>query len=230
MGLDDSGLGSFAEYMCIAVDKGIVRIPDHIAFEKAAASCEGSHYALNFINKVDLKTGYKVMVYGATGAIGSAAVQLLKAEGIYVTAVGNTKNTDMLRSLGSDKVVDYQTEDFRNDKDRYDAIFDAVGKSTFALCKPLLNEKGVYLSSELAPWNQKPIHALTTANSKGKKDKFPIPRDIKTSLKHVQKLLADGKFKPVIDREYKIEQIKDAFTYVNSGQKTGNVILRIAAS
>jgi len=224
-GFDDNGLGSQAQYMALSADKAISIIPDGLSFEQAAASAEGAHYAYNFINKVELEPGKKVLVNGATGAIGSAAVQFLKYNGMYVTAVCKAEHFDLVRSLGADKLIDYLTEDFTQDHETYDFVFDAVGKSTFTRCKKLLNPKGIYISSELGPYIQNPFLAIFTPLTGGKKVIFPFPRDIKSSLTFINMLIEKGKFQAVIDKSYPMEQAIDAYKYVASGQKTGNVLI-----
>lgn len=225
-GFNDHILGSHAQYITVSEKNNILIIPDNITYEQAAASAEGAHYAINFINKTRLKPGDDVMVYGATGAIGSAMVQLLKYYGARVTAVCNTKNVELIKSLGADRIVDYETTDFTKDGQQYNFVFDAVGKSSFGACKPLLKPGGVYISSELGPGNENLYLPLTTRFS-NKKVIFPLPSDIKASLKLIGNLLETGRFTPVIDRRYPLEQIREAFDYVNSGQKTGNVVLTL---
>ena len=232
-GFDDSVLSSFAEYLTISEDKGLAVMPDDYSYEQAAASSEGTHYAYNFINKVDMKPGQKVLVNGASGGIGSAAVQLLKYHGAEITAVCNTKNLELVKSLGANRVIDYLMEDFTKDKQRYDYVFDTVGKSSFGKCKSLLKPGGVYISSELGWMVQNLFFALVTAmfgsmpGQEGKKVKFPYPPNIKRSVLFIKKLIEEGKFKTVIDRTYPLDKIADAFTYVLKGQKTGNVVIRI---
>lgn len=225
-GFNDNGCGSHAQYMTIASNSNITTIPDAISFDEAAAAPEGAHYAWNYIRKTKMKKGDKVLVYGATGAIGSAAVQLLEHIGANVTAVCNTKNVALIRSLGPDRVIDYETEDFTNGGEQYHFILDAVGKSNFGICKKILNPGGQYMSSELGPGNENLYLPITTRWSK-KRMVFPVPTDIKASLILVKELLINGKFKPIIDRHYPIEKITEAFTYVNSGQKTGSVVLNL---
>ena len=224
-GFDDNGLASHAQYLTIAEDKPISTIPEGISYEQAAASAEGAHYAYNFINKVKLQPGNKVMLNGATGAIGSAALQFLKYHEIYVTATANTKNIDLVKSLGADRVINYEQEDFTLDYDQYDFVFDAVGKSTFGKCRPLLKPGGIYISSELGPGAQNPFLALATPLLGGKKVRFPVPLNVPRSLEFTRKLLREGKFRPVIDRTYPLDEIREAFYFVHSGQKTGNVLL-----
>ncbi|MEX0772279.1 MAG: NAD(P)-dependent alcohol dehydrogenase [Balneolales bacterium] len=224
-GLNTSGLSSHAEYMTIAEDQAVTTIPEGLSYEEAVACGEGAHYALNVINKVHIKEGNKVLVNGATGAIGSAALQILKHFNAYVTAVGNTQNIDLLKSLGADKTYDYLQEDFREDKEKYHFVFDAVGKSSFAECQHLLLPKGVYISSELGPHAQNLYLPLITKFLGSKKVIFPIPRNDKRSILFINSLLEKGEFRAVTDRKYSINKIKEAYKFVASGQKTGNVII-----
>jgi NADPH:quinone reductase-like Zn-dependent oxidoreductase len=226
-GFGDQGIGSQAEYVCFPADKGIARFPEGLSGEQAAASLEGAHYAYNFINKVALAPGQKVLLNGATGAIGSALLQFLKYHGLYVAAVCDTKNVELIKSLGADKIIDYTRQDLTDDDEQYDYVFDAVGKSTFGKCKPLLKEKGIYISSELGPGSQNIFLALLTPMLGGKKVIFPIPSDIRGSMKYIHELTEKGKFKPVIDRTYPLDDIADAYRYVLTGQKTGNVVIRM---
>ena len=226
-GFNDSGAGSHAQYMTLSQDKALTIIPNNITYEQAAASIEGAHYAYNMINKVALKSGQKVLVNGATGAIGSAAVQLLTYYGAYVTAVCNAKNADLVRSLGANEVIDYTTEDFTRSNEKYNFVFDTVGKSTFGKCKPLLESQGVYISSELGPNSQNLFLAIITPLFGKKKVKFPFPRDPKRSVLLIKKLMEEGKFRAVIDRKYPLEEVTEAFRYVEKGQKIGNVILNL---
>jgi len=233
-GFDDSGIGSYAQYLTLSVDKALTTIPEKTTYEQAAASTEGAHYAYNIINKIHLKSGQKVLVNGATGAIGSAAVQLLKYFGANVIAVCNTKNIELVKSLGADKVIDYTKEDFTKEDQKYDFIFDTVGKSSFTKCKPVLQPGGVYISSELGWMAQNiffalitPIFANLPGRRVGKRVIFPIPSDTKGSLLFIKNLVEQGKFNTVIDRKYPLEQISEAFSYVETGQKTGNVVITV---
>lgn len=228
-GFDDSVLSSYAEYLVISEDKGVSTIPEVYTYQQAATSIEGAHYAYNIINKVNLQKGQKVMVNGASGGIGTATVQLLSFYGAEITGVCNTKNLELVKLLGAMKVIDYTTEDFTKDPEKYDYVFDTVGKSTFGKCKGLLNPGGVYISSELGPWSQNLFYALISAlfgklpGQEGKKVKFPYPPNIRRSILLIKKLVEAGKFKTVIDRSYPFEEIPEAFRYVETGQKTGNV-------
>ena len=172
-GFDDGGLSSHAQYISLSKDNALTTMPNNMTYEQAAASIEGAHYAYNFINKVDIKHGQKVLVNGASGAIGSAAVQLLKYFGANVTAVCHRKDAVLVKSLGANKVIDYTKEDFTNSSEKYHFVFDTVGKSTFKKCKPLLVSGGVYMSSELGPMVQNPFLALITPIFGNRKVKFP---------------------------------------------------------
>lgn len=166
-----------------------------------------------------------MLINGASGAIGSALVQLSKYFRANVTAVANTKNLDVVKSLGADLVVDYRKHDFTKTDQKYHYIFDAVGKTSFAKCKPLLFPGGIYISSELGKMAQNPLLALITAVYGSKKVIFSIPSDRLKSLLFVKALIEKQKFKALIDKTYPLERISEAFEYVASGQKTGNVII-----
>jgi len=216
------GIGSHTEYITFPEAKGIVLMPHNITYEQAAACLEGTYYSAAGINYLKPMAGQKALVYGASGAIGSADVQFLKYYGLYVTAVCGGENSELLRSLGADKVIDYKTQDFTKDEERYDYIFDTVAKTGFLKCKPLLTRNGIFSSSggfEYMAW------ALITKFSGGKKVLFIAPKDIKGNLGFIKKLIEEGSFRPLIDRTYPLEKIAEAFTYVGTGQKIGNVII-----
>jgi len=225
-----SRFGAHAEYLAIAEDGSLATMPANLTYEEAAASTEGSHYALSLIRKAKIRSGQDVLVNGTTGAIGSAAVQLLKHLGANVTAVCDTKNIELVKGLGADRVIDYTAEDFTKDTQTYDVVLDAVGKSSFGRTKRLLKPGGIYLSSDFGPLAQNPILALITPLFGGKKVMFPIPRDDQEMARYFKGLLESGAFKPVIDRRYRLDQIVEAYTYVETGQKTGNVVISVAPS
>jgi NADPH:quinone reductase-like Zn-dependent oxidoreductase len=226
-GFNDQGLASQAEYVAVSETQAIAEIPQNVSYPQAAASLEAAHYAFNFLNKMKLAAGQQVLVNGATGGIGSAMVQFLRHAGVRVTATANTKNLTLVQKLGAEKIINFENEDFTRIEDRFDCVFDAVGKSTFGKCRHLLKPKGVYISSELGPWLQNPLLALITPLLPGKTVKFPLPLDIKSSIKFISELLILGAFKPVIDRTYPLEQIGEAYVYVDSGAKTGNVVVEV---
>jgi NADPH:quinone reductase-like Zn-dependent oxidoreductase len=219
------GCGAHAEYFVLSEKKAIeymVMMPHNLDYEQAAACLEGSFYAASGINQIKPKAGEKAMVYGATGAIGTAYVQFLKYYGLYVTAVCESKNFDLIRSLGADKLIDYKTQDFTKDNEQYDYVFDAVGKKTFFECKSLLNKKGQFSSSGGLG---NIFLAMITPLFGGKKVLFSAPKEIAGELNFIKGLIEQGKYKPVIDRKYPLEKIAEAYTYVASGQKTGNVVI-----
>ncbi len=226
-GFNDKTSGGHGEYLTIAENDAVIHMPKNLSFDESAALAEGAHYALVDIRAAKVERGQHVLVYGATGAIGSAAVQLLKHFGAIVTAVCNTKNVGLIKSLGADIVVDYQTKDFTKTEDKFEFIFDAVGKSSFGQCKPLLTKKGIYISTELGKNGENLLLALTTPLWGGKRLLFPIPSITKQDVIFLKDLAEKGEYKPVIDRFYKLDQIVEAYKYVESGQKTGNVIIKI---
>ena len=227
-GFNDQGIKSQAGFMACKQHGPIFKIPENTSFKEAAASIEGGHYAINFINKVKLKKGQRAFVNGASGAIGSALVQLLLFHGVSVSATSNRQSMDWIASLGVQNVIDFEKEDFTSQAETFDYMFDAVGKSTFGKCKTLLKPNGVYISSELGPWSQNIFLSLIGLVKSGKKVKFPFPHDVKASLKLLAKLISEGKFKPLIDREFPLSDISKAYTYVETGQKSGNVIINVS--
>ena len=233
-GFDDEGLESLAQYMTIADDEALTTMPKDTSDEQAAASIEGAHYAYNFINKVNLESGQKVLVNGATGAIGSAAVQLLKYFGASITAVCAAKNSELVKSLGADRVIDYKKEDFTKEDEKYNFVFDMVGKSSFFKCKSLLLRDGVYISSDLGFMYQNIFLPLITPIIKSvignKKVIIPVPVDCKGSILFIKNLIEEGKFKIVIDRQYPLERIVEAYRYVEKGEKIGNVVITLEYS
>lgn len=226
-GFNDSRFGGHAEYLLRDEQDAMTLMPENLSFEEAAALTEGSHYALCNIRAAKVQAGQKVMVYGATGAIGSAAVQLLKYFDAGVTAVCNTPNVELVRSLGADFVIDYTREDFTKTGQQYDFIFDAVGKSSFAVCKKLLKKDGVYISTEPGKNGENIWMALYGLLSGGKRVLFPIPYINKEDVIFLKDLAEKGLFKPLIDRIYRLDEIREAYQYVESRQKIGNVILKI---
>lgn len=174
-GFSEDRFGAHAEYLTMPAGGAIATIPADLTFEEAAPSTEGSHYALSFIRKARIRSGRRVLVNGATGAIGSPAVQILKDLGARVTAVCATEHVELVRGLGPDRVIDYRTGDFTKDEERYDIVLDAVGKSSFGRCRRLLVPGGLYLSSDLGPLSQNPLLALVTPMFGGRKVLFPIP-------------------------------------------------------
>jgi NADPH:quinone reductase-like Zn-dependent oxidoreductase len=229
-GYSGSTFGAHAEYLAIPADGLLATMPANVTYEEAAPGTEGSHYALSLIRAAKIRPGHDVLVNGATGAIGSAAVQLLTSLGARVTATCATEHVQLVSGLGADRVIDYTAEDFTKDEQRYDVVLDAVGKSSFARCRRLLKPRGIYLSTDLGPLSQNPILALTTPFLPGKKVMFPIPKEDSEMGTYFKGLIESGAFKPLIDRRYPLDQIVDAYTYVETGQKIGNVVITVAPS
>ncbi|WP_437599884.1 NAD(P)-dependent alcohol dehydrogenase [Sorangium sp. So ce590] len=228
-GINDLGAGSHAEYLVISGDASVARMPTGLSFEEAAACIEGAWYAYSIIQRAGLKKDRRVLINGATGAIGSALLQMSVHLGAAVTAVGNTKNLELLRSLGADRVINYEQADFTRDDQVYDYVFDTVGTSTFGACKRLLTPKGVYVSSEPGPGWQNPFLAVLTPALGGKRVVFPIPIDRKAFLEVMHRLVTERHFRPIIDRTVTLDAVQEAYAYVASGQKTGNVVLKLIA-
>ncbi len=226
-GFNDVTFGAHAQYMTLAEDACFTTMPTSLTYEEAAPITEGAHYALCDIRAAKIKSGQKVLVNGATGAIGSAAVQLIHYFGAEVTAVCDTKNISLVKSLGAHRVIDYTQQDFTRLDETFDVVFDAVGKSSFGRCKPILKKGGIYMSTELGYLSQNPFLALITPLLGGKKVLFPLPTISKKDVEFLKELVETNRFKPVIDRLYPLEQVMEATRYVETGQKTGNVVITV---
>jgi NADPH:quinone reductase-like Zn-dependent oxidoreductase len=226
-GYDDSKFGGHAEYKTISESAAIATIPDKLTFEEAAPIIEGAHYALCDIRAAKVKFGDNVMIYGASGAIGSAAVQLVKYFGANVTAVCNTQNVEIVKSLGADLVIDYMTDDFTKTDQKFDFILDAVGKSSFKHCRPLLKNNGIYISTEPGKNSANIFLALVTPIFGGKKVLFPLPTINKEDVLFLKKLVEEGKYKPLVDKKYHLDKIVEAYKYVETRQKAGNVVITL---
>jgi len=225
-GLHDEGLKSQAEFMTIGQEKAVAKIPESISYTEAVASAEGAHYAINFLNKIKIEKGTKVLVNGATGAIGSAAIQLLQVKGAVVTAVCDTKNVPLIKALGVEKVIDYKKEDFTTSDEKFPFVLDAVGKSRFTYCKKIMTIYGVYVSSELGPNWENVWLAIIKRNKSKQRVIFPVPVDCRKSIRYMSQLLEQKQFSPLIDRIYPMDDVHEAYKYVMTGMKTGNVILK----
>nr|WP_035740735.1 NAD(P)-dependent alcohol dehydrogenase [Parafrankia elaeagni] len=234
-GYNEGPFGAHAEYVAVRADGPLARIPAGVSFEQAAAATEGAHYALSFIRRIPVWEGKRVLVIGASGAIGSAAVQLLKCRGAQVTAVCGPDGVDRMPGLGADRVIDHTTRDFTRDftrdgardEARYDAVLDAVGASSWRRCRRLLRPGGVYASGEPGRFGQNLLLAALTPLARGRRVMFPFPSIDQQMVEHLGDLLAAGKFQPLLDRQYPLEEIVDAYRYVESGRKLGNVVISI---
>jgi NADPH:quinone reductase-like Zn-dependent oxidoreductase len=213
--------GGNAEYICLP-ENGVAIKPDNMTYEEAAAVPIGGLTALVLLRKGNIESGHKVLVYGASGSVGTFAVQLAKYFGAKVTGVCGTSNIDMVKSLGADEVIDYTIEDFTEGGRTYDIVFDAVRKTSFSRCKSSLERNGTYITVD---W---PIlTALWTSTIGGRKVVFGIANKIE-DLSFLRELIEAGKLRTVIDRIYPLEQASDAHRYVDQGHKRGNVILTVS--
>ena len=217
--------GAHAEFVRVRERAAIAHMPEGLRFEEAAAASDGPILALNAMSPVRVGPGTKILVYGASGSIGTAGVQLAKHFGAEVTAVCDTKHVELVRSLAADEVIDYTKQDFRSNGVEYDVIFDAVGKHRFTRCKGSLKPGGAYLPTD--GWGNFAM-ALWTRWFGDKKVRLAIPpRYKKEHVQLVKQLIETGEYRPVIDRTYPLEEVVEATRYVETGQKTGNVVLTV---
>ena len=220
--------GAYAEFTCIGESARIAHKPAGMSFEEAAAVCDGGLNSLWCLRLAKLRVGQRILIYGASGAIGTAGVQLAKYFGADVTAVCSTKNLELVRSLGADRVIDYTQEDFTRNGETYDVIFDAVGKLSFRRCRGSLKRSGTYLATDGL---RNLILALWTSRIGEKKVIFQIPpRYTKKDVLFLKELIEAGSYRAVIDRSYALEDVVEATKFVETEQKTGNVVLTIAGA
>jgi NADPH:quinone reductase-like Zn-dependent oxidoreductase len=221
------GTGAHAELTCVRESAAVAHKPAGMTFEEAAAVCDGAVIALTCLRKANLQEGRSIVVYGASGSIGTAGVQLARHLGAEVTAVCNTKNVELVRSLGADEVVDYTQADFTRNGKTYDVVFDAVGKHSFRRCRRSLKPGGVYVETDLGfMWHVPPLTLLTRWFG-DKRVTIPIPKYTKEEVLFLKGLIEAGEYRAVIDRRYPLEDVVEATRYVETGQKTGNVVLTV---
>jgi len=220
--------GAHAEFIAMRETAPLAHMPAGMTFEEAAAVTDGAVLALMCLEAAHIHKGQKMLIYGASGAIGTAGVQLAKYFEADVTAVCNTKNVELVRSLGADRVIDYTQEDFTKNGETYDVIFDAVGKHSFKRSKGSLKPGGVYVATD---GFRNLFLALWTSRVGNKRALFPIPPHYtQTNVLFIKKVIEAGKFRAVIDRRYPLEDVVEATRYVETQQKTGNVVLTINGS
>jgi NADPH:quinone reductase-like Zn-dependent oxidoreductase len=225
-GISGFRFGAHAEFTCMRESALLAHKPTGMSFEEAAAICDGALNALWCLRLADLRNGQRILIYGASGSIGTAGVQLARYFEADVTAVCSTKNLELVRSLGADRVIDYTQEDFTKNGQTYDVIFDAVGKHSFRRCKGSLNRGGSYLATDGL---QNLMLALWTSRFGDKKVRFSIPpRYTKKDVLFLKELIEAGKYRAVIDRCYPLEEVIDATRYVETEQKVGNVVLTVS--
>ena len=224
-GVNADRFGAHAEYLCVRESAPIAMKPAGTSFQDAAAVCDGAILAMTCLTWAKLRVGQRILIYGASGSIGTAGVQLAKNIGAHVTAVCNTANVEVVRSLGADEVIDYTVEDFAVNGQTYDVVFDAVGKTSFGACKASLSHGGSYVSTDLGPYSQNLALMLWTRFFGSKKAMMPIPRYTKDKVVRLKELMEAGAYRAVIDRTYPLDDAPEATRFVETEQKTGNVVL-----
>ena len=221
------GSGANAEYVCVRESGALAHKPAGLSFQEAAAATDGPSIALACIRKVEVEEGTRILIYGASGSIGTAAVQIAKSRGAHVTAVCGTETLDVVRSLGADEVIDYTREDFTKSGETYDVVFDAVGKHSFRRSRRTLRPGGTYIETDLGFMWHVPLLALLTRWIGDKRVTLPIPKYSKDDVLVVKEIVEAGKYRPVVDRAYSLDEIVEATRYVETGRKTGNVVLSV---
>ncbi len=223
------GFGAHAEFICIKESGAVALMPAGMSFEDAAAVCDGTNEALATLRKAGIREGMRIAIYGASGSLGTAAVQIAKHYGAHVTAICNTKNVDLVRSLGADEVIDYTVEDFTKNAEGYDAIVDAVGKYAYHWGRRGLKPGGIYVETDLGPHKLETIAMLVLTRWFGtKRLVFAGGFRNKEDIVFAKALIESGEYRPVIDRRYAFDQVAEAHAYVESWQKTGNVVLTVS--
>jgi NADPH:quinone reductase-like Zn-dependent oxidoreductase len=222
------GYGANAEYVCIREERGLAHMPAGFTFEAAAAGVDGGCIALECLRRAGDLDGKRIVVYGASGSIGTAAVQLAKHFGAHVTAVCNGRNVEIVRSLGADAVIDYEREDFTKNGQTYEVVLDAVGKHSFRRLWRSLESGGRFVETDLGfMWHVPPL-ALGSRWIGSKRVTLPIPKYSKDDVLLLRQLMEAGTYHGVIDRQYPLEDVVEATRYVETGQKTGNVVLTVS--
>ena len=226
-GVHANNFGTHAEYVCMKETAPLAKMPENMSFVEGAGVCDGMILAINYTRRINLGPSHRILIYGSSGAIGTAAVQLAKEAGAHVTAVCSTKNLELMQTLGADEVIDYTTTDFATAGKTYDFVFDAVSKKSYWKCRSVLVKGGGYLCTDLGYMWQNPFIAIATKWLPVKKLYFPIPPYRQSEVELLAKLFEAGSYLAVIDRTYPLENVVEATKYVESEQKTGNVVLTV---
>jgi NADPH:quinone reductase-like Zn-dependent oxidoreductase len=227
------GFSTNAEFVAIPEKGVMLRIPDNLSYMEAASFCDGYLTSLNFLKYIaKIQSGQKILINGASGSLGTAAVQIAKYYGAIVTGVSSGRNMGLVESLGADYTIDYTQEDFTEGNEKYDVIYDTIGKSSFHRSKKVLTENGLYLSPVLS--FSLLLNMLWTGRFSRKQAKFAATglssdEDLLRMLEEVVILFKEGKLKTIIDRQYPLEKTADAHAYIDKGRKKGNVIIAIRA-
>jgi NADPH:quinone reductase-like Zn-dependent oxidoreductase len=220
--------GAQAEYVCVP-ERAIAPMPTGARFDEAVV-CEGAFYANTVLKRIDLRPGHKILIYGASGAIGTAMVQLAKSSGSMVTAVVATRHLELVKSLGADRVVDYTSQEFTRIGETFDFVVDAVGKTSFLRCRKLLKRGGIFAATDLGPWGQNLVLAMWSSITRSNRVVIPVPRRINGFVGFLKCRMDAGQFRAIIDRTYALAEIADAYRYVETGQKVGIVVINIVAA
>jgi len=218
--------GAQAEYVCVP-ERAVAAMPAGARFDEAVI-CEGAFYAKAVLDRIGLKSGQRILIYGASGAIGTAMVQLASAIGADVTAVAATPQLELVRSLGADRVIDYTAEDFTRIAERFDFVVDAVGKTSFFQCRKLLRSGGIFAATDLGAWGQNVALALWSAITRSRRVIIAAPTRIDGFVGFLSARMEAGQFRAVVDRKYPLQEIAEAYRYVETGQKVGIVVIDVA--
>jgi NADPH:quinone reductase-like Zn-dependent oxidoreductase len=228
-GYVEGRFGAHAEYLAIKADRLVTRIPEHCSYVEAAPMTEATHYALSHLEHAGVTTDTELLVYGASGGIGSAAVQLAKSAGARVTAVCATDGLEMVTSLGADRVIDYTATDFTDGDTRYDVVLDAWGMLSFRRCARIMKPRSTFMSTGPGPHLQN-LFLPFTRRFASKRVLFRPPRFDRATLDRFAAMLGSGQLRAPIDRSYPLDQIVDAYRFVESGRKLGNVVIEVVAT
>jgi len=220
--------GAQAEYVSVP-ERAVATMPAGARFDEVVV-CEGAFYANAVLKAIDLMPGHKILIYGASGAIGTAMVQLAKSSGAAVTAVVATRHLELVKSLGADRAVDYTSGDFTRIGETFDLVVDAVGKTSFFRCRKLLKPDGVFAATDLGPWGQNLVLALWSSITRSNRVVIPAPGRINGFVGFLKNRMEEGQFRAIIDRKYALAAIADAYRYVETGQKVGIVVINVAAA
>ncbi len=227
-GMSPEHYGAHAEYLCIPEQGAIAAMPPGASYSEVVVG-EGAWYAHTYLERFKLKRGHKILIYGASGAIGTAAVQLSKIRGAEVTAVVRTRHLELAKSLGADHVVDYAVGDFTQIGETFDFVFDAVGKTTFFGCRRLLKPTGKFSASDLGPWWQNLFLAACSSITRRDRVVLPMPKDSEAFMAYLKDRIEAGQFRAIVDRTYSLDAIAEAYRYVETGQKTGIVVINVSS-